>query len=126
MNNYLGYVKAYSLAGDLVFGEIVRVADRFHVVELVNNLITGLSISLIPIDSTRFAKKIAEVPTGEYIFEFDAFITPDGNVFYVVWDYTRLAVIYSSLDGNDLSNDINIFECKYIGNIKLDDNLVEQ
>lgn len=126
MNNYSGYVKAYSLAGDLVFGEIVRIADRFHVVELVNNLNTGLSINLIPIDSTRFAKKIAEVPTGDYIFEFDVFTVADKYAFYVIWDYTKLAVVYISIDGKNLPDNINLFDCNYIGNIKLDDCLLKQ
>lgn len=125
MNNYKGYVKAYSLIGDLVFGEIVRIADRFHVIQIENNLTTGLNANLVPIDSTKFAKKIAELPTGDYLFEFDVFESIEGKRFYIIWDYTKLAVVYMSLDGLSLPDNINIFECIYVGNIKLDDQILE-
>ena len=83
MSNCSSYVKAYSLAGDLVFGQIVRIADRLHILELTQNLTYGTSINIVPIDSTKFAKRIAEVPTGDSIFEFDMFISPDNDLFYV-------------------------------------------
>jgi hypothetical protein len=99
--------------------------DRLHILELTQNLTYGTSINIVPIDSTKFAKRIAEVPTGDSIFEFDMFISPNNDLFYVIWDYTKLAVVYMSIDEKDLPDNINIFECKYVGNLKLDEQISE-
>ena len=130
MKIFEGYMKSIDLSGNIIFGNAVQLADRFYLEQEVNQFINdiwiGFSINYISVFPDRCAKMVAELPNGEYLFEYDVFETSTGECFYIIFDFVRMAIVYMSNENEILPDNLNLFKCTYIGNIKLDDNLLEK
>ena len=120
MNDTNIYVKSFDKAGQYIEGVLVKVGNNYFIQnssELVeNDICVGFINSYIEVNPHTCARKLCELPNKSSIFEFDIFSTQNGELFYVSFDYNRLAITYTAMDGIDLPDNINIFDCTLVGN----------
>lgn len=118
-HNFFGVMKYKLDNGNYVVGYGFTLSDKYFL-QVPNETIDGFYyIEVLPISSAR---QITLLPNNFALFEYDVFESPNGELFYITFDYTRLAIVYLPVyDNINLLKDINIFECKYRGNLIFDE-----
>ena len=116
-DDFFGVMKSKSQSGDYIVGYAITIdKNRYLAVNSGFN-----SYELVSVDTMDCAREILRLPNRESLFEFDVFETLNGQQFYIILDLNKFAIVYLPVyDGEDLEPNINIFNCKYLYNIKID------
>lgn len=126
MNSLINeYVLSRDSAGQYVEGICVKILDNFYVRNVVENVsdnfYLGYSDIYTLVNPMCCAKRLGSLLNKENIYEYDVFQTSDGIRFYVSFDYMNLAIVYFTEKDKCLPDNVNLFNCNRIGNIKTDD-----
>ena len=117
MVDFFGVMKSKSKSGEYIVGYALDIDDD-HYLQIVNG---NSTVELVKVNTIRCAREIIRLPNKESLFEFDVFETPSGQQFYITLDLNKFAVVYCPVNDSDiLEPNINIFDCKYLYNVKID------
>ena len=117
------FIKTINSSNEIITGTVEKL-DDFYVTNTLNifddnNNIVGFSKNYLKINPNICAKKLMSIPLGD-IFEYDVFLTPDGVNFYVYFDYKYMSILYMAERGKYIEDNINIYDCKLVGNLIID------
>ena len=116
-------VKTINNSGEYITGVVEKLNDfyitnYFDLFDDVGNTI-GFTKQYVKINQNLCAKKLVHIPLGD-IFEYDVFTTPSGVHFYVYFDYQSMSILYVAESGKTIDDHMNIYDCKLVGNLILD------
>lgn len=124
MNNFIGYMKSVN-NNEIIEGYATTILERQYLMRTASSFNSReYSTILTEVSPAKCVKEIAELPNGNMLFEYDVFKLLDGTLFYIIFDITRLAVVYISQPAISLPDNISLFNCECVGNLKLNEELI--
>lgn len=121
-------VKSVDSLGCEVVGNLIQMGEEFYLYQespvYESNVYIGFTTMHYKVYRNKCAKFLAQLQNGDDIFHGDVYSTYEGLKFCIFYNDLTMSVIYIPISSEvDLPPDINIYECYYVGNMIVNDDL---